>query len=175
MIPHAAAGAIRALMVAVVELPFYRGAMPRPRGAHAAVTSRPLTGRRAVGVPAITGQANGKQGAAGATHLLAQRDVVHGVASAATTAPGRTRRFRGTTDHDGLERPMESPRWSRGSGGSVRALTSALPAQRTRPARPRRRRPWTLPDPWTRRRAHRSLQNRADAVSHERPPPSSLS
>ena len=26
--------------------------------------------------------------------------------------------------------------------------------------------PWTLPDPWTRGRAHRSLQNRADAVSH---------
>jgi hypothetical protein len=27
-------------------------------------------------------------------------------------------------------------------------------------------RPWTLPDPWTRGRAHRSLENRADAVSH---------
>jgi len=26
--------------------------------------------------------------------------------------------------------------------------------------------PWTVPDPWTRRRAHRSLENRADAVSH---------
>ncbi len=26
--------------------------------------------------------------------------------------------------------------------------------------------PWTLPDRWTRRRAHRSLENRADAVSH---------
>jgi hypothetical protein len=25
---------------------------------------------------------------------------------------------------------------------------------------------WTLPDPWTRGRAHRSLENRADAVSH---------
>lgn len=33
----------------------------------------------------------------------------------------------------------------------------------------------TLPDLWTRRRAHRSLQNRADAVSHKRPPPSSFS
>ena len=29
--------------------------------------------------------------------------------------------------------------------------------------------PWTLTDPWTRRRAHRSLQNCADAVSHKRP------
>ena len=37
------------------------------------------------------------------------------------------------------------------------------------------RRPWTLPDPWTRRRAHRSLPNRTDAVSHKRPPPSSFS
>ncbi len=37
------------------------------------------------------------------------------------------------------------------------------------------KRPWTLPDPWTRGRAHRSLQNRADAVSHKRPPPSSFS
>ena len=26
--------------------------------------------------------------------------------------------------------------------------------------------PWTLPDLWTRGRAHRSLENRADAVSH---------
>ncbi len=26
--------------------------------------------------------------------------------------------------------------------------------------------PWTVPDPWTRRRAHRSLENRAAAVSH---------
>ena len=26
--------------------------------------------------------------------------------------------------------------------------------------------PWTVPDRWTRRRAHRSLENRADAVSH---------
>jgi hypothetical protein len=26
--------------------------------------------------------------------------------------------------------------------------------------------PWTLPDPWTRGRAHRSLENRVDAVSH---------
>jgi hypothetical protein len=26
--------------------------------------------------------------------------------------------------------------------------------------------PWTVPDLWTRRRAHRSLENRADAVSH---------
>ena len=41
-------------------------------------------------------------------------------------------RFRGTTDHDGLGHPMASPRWSRGSGGSVRALTSALPTQPTR-------------------------------------------
>jgi len=26
--------------------------------------------------------------------------------------------------------------------------------------------PWTVPDLWTRRRAHRSLENRGDAVSH---------
>jgi hypothetical protein len=149
--------------------------VPAARRIDAAPARDDATGRRAVGVTAITGQAHGKQGAAGAAHLLAQRDVVHGVASAATTAAGRTRRFRGTTAHDGLGRSMASPRWSRGSGGSVRALTSALPDQPTRPARPRRRRPWTLPDPWTRRRAHRSLQNRADAVSHERPPPSSVS
>ncbi len=37
------------------------------------------------------------------------------------------------------------------------------------------KRPWTLPDPWPRGRAHRSLPNRADAVSHKRPPPSSFS
>ncbi len=30
----------------------------------------------------------------------------------------------------------------------------------------RRDGPWTVPDLWTRRRAHRSLENRADAVSH---------
>ena len=33
---------------------------------------------------------------------------------------------------------------------------------------------WTLTAPWTRRRVHRALQNRADAVSHSVPPPSQL-
>jgi hypothetical protein len=47
-------------------------------------------------------------------------------------------------------------------------VIAAWPPQPTRPARSRPHRPWTLPDLWTRRRAHRSLQNRADAVSHKR-------
>src|SRR5450756_1005741 len=64
--------------------------MPRPGGAHALLTPRDLTGRRAVGVTAITGGADGEQRAAEAAHFLAQRDVVHGVASAAVTSPGRT-------------------------------------------------------------------------------------
>ena len=42
-------------------------------------------------------------------------------------------------------------------GKAVRALSS--------------RWPWTLPDRWTRGRAHRSLGHRADAVSHKRPQP----
>lgn len=172
LIPHA--GAIGALLVAMIEAPFRTPAVSGAGGGDRASARGDATGRRAVRVPAITRGAQGKQGAAGAAHLLAQRHV-HGVASAATTAPWTYAPFRGTTDHDGLGRPMASPRWSRGSGGSVRALTSALPAQRTRPARPPRRRPCTLTDPWTRRRAHRSLQNRADAVSHKRPPPLSSS
>ena len=46
--------------------------------------------------------------------------------------------------------------------------------QLTRRRTPKPKRPWTLTELWTRRRAHSSLQNRADAVSHKRPPPSSF-
>jgi hypothetical protein len=44
------------------------------------------------------------------------------------------------------------------------ALEGPLATQGQRVTRPRG--PWTLADPWTRGRAHRSLENRADAVSH---------
>ena len=54
----------------------------------------------------------------------------------------------------------------------LRSRSKARPdARRRRHDERRRDGPWTLPDRWTRRRAHRSLENRADAVSHERPPP----
>ena len=117
VIPHAAADAIRPLMIAMVQSSFRRALMPRLGGAHAASTPRALTGRRAVRLTAITGGANGKQGTAGAAHLLAQRDVVQGVTSAAVTSPWTYARFRGTNRNDGRGRPMESPRRSRGSGG----------------------------------------------------------
>lgn len=121
-------------MVAMIQASFRTSAVAGAGGGDRAPARGGATGWRAVRVPAITGGADGKQGVAGAAHLLAQRDV-HGVASAATTAPWTYAPIRGTTDPDGLGRPMESPRWSRGSGGSVRALTSALRTQRTRPAR----------------------------------------
>ena len=168
VIRHAAASPIGALVVAMIAAALRARLMARPGGAHAPVTSRALTARRAVGVATITRGANRKRGAAGAAHLLAQRNVVHGVASAAATSPGRTRDSVAQQTRQ-PRAPMESPRWSRGSGVPVRTLTSALPPQRTRPVRSRHDGPWTLPVLRARSRAHRTLQNRADAVSHKRP------
>jgi hypothetical protein len=91
VIPHAAAGTIGPLMIAMVQSAFPRALMRGLRVTDNAVSPRSPTGGRAVGVPAITRDANGEQRAAGAAHFLAERDVVHGVASAAATSPGRTR------------------------------------------------------------------------------------
>ena len=173
LIPHARP--IGPLMIPMIEAPFRTPAMTGSRRADGAPARGDATARRAVGVPAITGPTNGKQGAAGAAHLLAQRDVVHGVASAAATPSGRA--------HDSVAQltttASDVPWRVRGGheGPEVQSGPSPLPCRLSlhdwRPSR--RRRPWTLTDLWTRRRAHRSLQNRADAVSHERPPPSSCS
>ena len=73
-------------MVTMIEAPFRTPAVAGAGGVDRAPACGAATGQRAVRVPAITGGANGKQDAAGAAHFLAQRDV-HGVASAATTAP----------------------------------------------------------------------------------------
>ena len=60
---------IRPLMVAVIQAAFRAAAMPAFAAAHAAARPAALTRRRAVGVTAITGEANRKQGAA-ARHVF---------------------------------------------------------------------------------------------------------
>ena len=58
-------------MVPMIEATFRTPAVAGSRRADRAPARGDATAQRAVGVTAITGQANGKQGAAGAAHLLA--------------------------------------------------------------------------------------------------------
>ena len=116
LIRHAAADAIRALAVAVVEAPFEAALMPRSGGPHRAAAVEPSAPRRAVGLAAVTRRADGKQAAAVSAGLLAQRDV-HGVGARGATSDWTTRANRGTTAPTGSL--CRSSGRSRGSGGQT--------------------------------------------------------
>ena len=146
-----------ALGTALVSSP---GSLHRP-----ATGGRPAA-RRAVGVAAVTRRADRKQVAAVSAGLLAERDV-HGVGARGASSDWTTRSNRGTTAPTGSL--CRSAGRSRGSGGLCRALTPRLArCQRypneLRPASPEAVDAATAVD--ANYRAHSSLQNRADAVSH---------
>ena len=122
---------------------------------------------------AIARGADREEAAAEPTRFLAKRRV-HDVGAATHSNWTRTSN-RGTKRADWLG-PSEHRGGHRGSGGCSSRPSPRLPrTELTRPhADVQAKRRWTLTELWTRRRAHSSLQNRADAVSHERPPPSSF-
>ena len=169
VIPHARA--IRALVVAMIEATFRTPAVSVTGGRDRAPAAGGATPARAVRVAPIAGDTDREDAMTATAGFLAERNV-HGVGAAVrsdwTYSPNR-----GTTDRTASARrsPRQSPR--------VRRISPGPHPQPAQPTRSRvhatAKRPWTLPDPWTRGRAHRSLQNRADAVSHKRPPPSSFS
>ena len=117
LIPHAAADAVGALAVAVVEAPFQTPLMPSPGSPHRAAAAERPARRRAVGSAAVTRRADGKQAAAMSAGLLAElaeRDV-HGVGARGASSDWTTRSNRGTTAPTGSL--CRSTGRSRGSGG----------------------------------------------------------
>ena len=142
--------------------------MSRPGGPHRAATTERPARRGAVRVPPVAGRADREEAATFPAGALAER-VVHGVGARRAGSDWTARRIRGTTTGTGSV--CRSSRRSRGPRMALRALTPHLSPPPTLPERPRRR-------PASRAavdaaapvdakvRAHRSLQNRADAVSH---------
>ena len=120
LIRHAAAHAIRALVVAMIQAAFRARLVARPRGRHTPSAPRASTHVRAVGMAAVTGRTNRKELETRAAGLLAER-CVHGAARDDRRCHWTPVPIRGTTEGDYLV-PWSS-RWSRGPGGSVRAPT----------------------------------------------------
>ena len=80
LIPHA--GAVRPLMIAMIEAPFGTAAMALARGADAVAACRRATRRRAIRVTPITGRADREETVAASADFLAKRRV-HDVGAAA--------------------------------------------------------------------------------------------
>ena len=146
--------------------------MPVAGGRDRALARGGATHQRAVRVAAIAGDADRKQAMTATAGFLAERDV-HGVGAAGRSA-WTSRPNRGTRETTASA--CWSPRASRGSGGSVRALTLG-PTQptRSRTVAPAKR-PWTVARPWTHRTRPQPLGNLAkNARFPHRPPQSSFS
>lgn len=113
VIPHA--GAIGALMIAMIEAPFRARAMAPPCHLQAGPAPRRPAPRRAIRVTAVARRANRERPAAPATGLLTERGV-HGVG--ATTSP------------DWTSRPNHGTQGVTGSGcRSVEAVIEGLECQ----------------------------------------------
>ena len=174
LIPHA--GAIRALVIPVIEAAFRTDPMAPARGADRGVAGGRATRRRAVRVAAIARRADREEAVAPPTGFLAKRRV-HDVGAASRT--------------DWTRRPNRGTRETTGSvRRSIEAVTEGLEgsapgphlirrsAQLTRPLRARssRARPWTLPPLWTHRTRPQGFANLAqNARFAQRPPPSPFS
>ena len=121
LIRHAAADAVGALAVAVVEATFQAPLMPSPGGPHRAAPAEHPVRRRAVSMAAITRRADGKQATATSAGLLAERDVrtaserVRGDRSVDWTT-GRSNR--GTTAPTGSVDALSQSSYSGGHEGS---------------------------------------------------------
>ena len=149
LIPHA--GAIRPLMVTMIE-PAFRTLSVSPAGRLARPPTRHLaTRRRAIGMASIAGRTNGERPIAEATDLLPERRV-HDVGAAARFDWTRraNRGTRETTGSVAVGASRWSPRvWRISSRPSLHSPHRA--AYVTRRPGPNRDRPWTLPEPWTHR------------------------
>jgi hypothetical protein len=158
-------------MIPVIEAAFRTGPMAAAGGPDRPAAGHRATRRRAIRVAAIARGADREEAAPPARFLAKRR--VHNVGAATRSNWTRTSRSwhkeRRLTRSVGASR--RSPRvWRL----KLQSLTSSATSVSLRGRTPKPKRPWTLTELWTRRRAHSSLQNCADAVSHKRPPPSSF-
>ena len=119
LIPHA--GAIRALVIAMIEAAFGTAPMALARGADRRAAGRRATRRRAIRVAAITRRADRKEAVAAPTGFLAKRRV-HDVGAAARFDWTR-RSNRGTRETTGsVRRSIEAV--TEGLEVHLQALTS---------------------------------------------------
>ena len=121
LIPHA--GAIGALMVAMIQAPFRTALVPAVGGPDRDPPRRVAARRRAVRLPSITPRTDRKELATTTTGLLAKRGI-HGVGVRRRRSDWTPSRNRGTTVWTGSN--GRNSRRSRGSGGRVRALLSIV-------------------------------------------------
>src|SRR5712691_236938 len=130
LIPHA--GAIRALVIAMIEAAFRAAPMPAPRGADRSMAGGRATRRRAIRMAAITRRADREEAVAAPADFLAKRRVHVGAAAHSNWT--RTRN-RGTTDSDrsrSVGASRRSPRVWRGKApGPHLAVPSAYAARAT--------------------------------------------
>ena len=119
----------------MIEAAFRTAAVALTSRRHRPSASGGATARRAVRVAAITGDTDREDPMTATAGFLAERNV-HGV-GAAVRSDWTYSPTRGTTDRTAAAR--RSPRQSRGSGGSVRALTLSLFSLRDRSSTRQRR------------------------------------
>ena len=131
LIPHA--GAIRALVIAMIEAAFRADPMPAARGADRGAAGGRPTRRRAKGVAPITRRADREQAVAAPADFLAKRRVHVGAAAHSNWT--RTRN-RDTTDSDrsrSVGASRRSPRvWRGKTPGPHLAVPSAYAARAVR-------------------------------------------
>ena len=175
MIRHAAAGAVGALPVAMVETPFRAALMAGPGSSNRpATTGRPAR-RRAVGVAAVTRRADGEGTAAVTTGSLSE-GLVHGVGARGAVSDWTTSVNRGTTAAIGSicrsSRRSRGSRWAAPGPHPTSESAPTLPerrAGRQRRGRGRRRSPRAKNAP------SGSLENREERGFPQRPQPRSSS
>lgn len=159
LIPHA--GAIRALVIPVIEPAFGTGAMPAPRRAEAGMARGRPTRQRAIGVAAVTRGTDREGPAAPAAGFLAKRRV-HGVGAAARF--DWTRQAPPWHNRDDRLGRVGASRWStRVWRHQLQALTSFAAGRSVPDAGPRLqpRGLWTLSRLWTHRPRPQPLGNLA--------------
>ena len=172
LIPHA--GAVRALVIAMIEAAFGTAPMALAGGADRGLARRRATRRRAIGVAAITRRADRKEAIAASTDFLAKRRV-HDVGAAARFDWTR-RSNRGTRETTGsVRRSIEAvTEGLEGQAPGPHLVAADLSLRDSAPT-PNAKRPWTLTSYGRTERAHRFANLAQNADSHEHPPPSSVS
>src|SRR2546427_4851195 len=160
LIPHA--GAIRALVIPMIEAAFRTAPMAPARRADRGMAGGRATGRRAIRVAPITRRADREEAITVPAGFLAKRRV-HDVGAAARSDWTR-RSNRGTRETTGsVRRSIEAvTEGLEGSAPGPHLRWSRTSAYATRARSPSSKRLWTLPQPWTHRTRPPLLGNLAE-------------
>ena len=131
LIPHA--GAIRALVITMIEAAFRAAPMPAARGADRVVTGGHPTRRRAIRVAPITRRADREEAVAAPADFLAKRRVHVGAAAHSNWTRPRNRDTTGSDRSRSVGASRRSPRVWRGKApGPHLAVASAYAARAVR-------------------------------------------